>query len=95
MTYRPLRWLVTACLMTPLASCQTPPTPALPSQASAVKAVPCVSLGLLSYHAPTNAADASKWFSGLFPDPTNAYDTPSTVTSVRSQNAAIKAVCGP
>lgn len=87
--------LVSLLMTVPLLSCQTAPTPALPSQASAVKAIPCVSLGLLSYHAPTNAADASKWFSGSFPDPLNGYDTPSTVTSIRSQNAAIKAVCGP
>lgn len=80
--------------LTTLAACSTTqPTPVLPT--SALKAVPCVSLGLLSYHAPTDATTASKWFSGPFHDPTNAFDTPSTVTAIRSQNAAIKAVCGP
>lgn len=84
------------CGMMMLAACSTtPPTAALTSPTSAVKAVPCVEVPMIPYHAPTTASAVSAWLAGTLPDPKNAYDTPGTAAAVRRQNAARNAVCGP
>lgn len=76
-----------------LAGCTTTPTTQAPQAAgSIVQAVPCPSLKIIHYHAPTDAG-AAAWAAGTLPDPQNQYDTPETVTSTRQQNAAIHAVC--
>jgi hypothetical protein len=77
----------------PLLSCGTATTPGLSPAASAVKAVPCVSLRQLPYHAPDNALDLNEWLAGALADPENTYDTTATVALIRGQNAAIAAVC--
>lgn len=79
-----------------LAACSTtPPTVGPPNHSSAVKAIPCVEVPVIPYHAPTTASAASAWLAGTLPDPSNAFDTPGTVTAVRKANAARTAVCGP
>lgn len=82
-------------LMMLLTSCQTAPTPVLSSQASAVKAVPCVELPVIRFHAPATLSDVEAWSAGTLPDPGNGLDTPSTVSAIRKANAAVAAICGP
>ena len=72
-----------------------PPAPAPVIVSSPVKAVPCVELPVIRFHAPTNLPDTKAWLAGALPDPTNAYDTPGTVDAIRKLNAARGAVCGP
>ncbi len=75
------------------ASCQTLPTGGQTSPSAAIKAVPCVNLPVMAYHAPTDAQSLQKWLSGALPDPQNVYDTPSSVASIRRTNAAINSIC--
>lgn len=84
-------------LMTLLISCTTAPTqaPPLPSPNAAIKAIPCVEVPVIKFHAPTDAAEVGNWLSGALPDPENSLDTPSTVAAIRRANAARAAVCGP
>lgn len=69
-------------------SCQTPIIKAEPEG----KSVPCVSLRTISYHAPKDRNDVIAWLKGDVH--TGNFDTPDTVSQIRGQNAAIKAVCG-
>lgn len=70
-------------------------TPTMPDLQSAVKAVPCVELPIIAYHAPTSQPDANNWIAGRLVDTDNSLDTPDTVLQVRKFNAARRAVCGP
>lgn len=83
-------------LMT-LGACQTTPSTgvSLAPQTSAapVQAVPCPTDPAFGYHAPKDATEAAQWLKGALPDPTNHYDTPDTVASIRRHNAAVQAVC--
>jgi hypothetical protein len=59
-----------------------------------VRAVPCLSLGQIKYHAPKTLTEVEDWSAGKLPDTTNHFDTPDTVQTIRSQNASIAAICG-
>ena len=84
------------CAAMILAACSTTrQIEALPSPSSPVKAVPCVEVPAIPYHAPQNATELTALLDGTLPDPKNVYDTPSTITAIRRANAAINAVCQP
>ena len=77
----------------PLISCATQQTPAQPGP-SPIRAVPCVELPVIAFHAPIGEADLVAFLAGRLPDPGNVYDTPETVDAIRHFNAARNAVCG-
>ena len=82
-------------MMMLVACSTTPPTAALQSPNSPVRAVPCVEVPVIPYHAPQNATELGALLAGTLPDPKNVYDTPPTIAAVRKANAARNAVCGP
>lgn len=81
--------LLTQSCGTLITQASTPPEATKP-----VRAVPCLSLGQIKYHAPKTLTEVEDWSDGKLPDQTNHFDTPDTVQAVRDQNAAISAICG-
>lgn len=78
-----------------LSACSTTtPTRGPQSPNSPVKAIPCVEVPVIPYHAPKTATDLGALLAGTLPDPKNAYDTPSTIAAIRRANAARGAICG-
>lgn len=95
MTSKPQIVLGALLLLTPMLSCGTSPTPVPQAQAGPAKAVPCVELPSIAYHAPKTKPEVDQWLGGDLADISNSLDTPDTVQAVRQFNAARDAVCGP